>query len=138
MIERHERKARILVLEDNPADVDLLRRALGAAEVDCELTVIDDGAEALTLVREAGEAALLALVIIDLNLPKHSGIEILKEMRANQRFSHLPVIVLSSSVTGREKDKMDRFHVERFVTKPLDLDEFLGIGLIVKELLADR
>jgi CheY-like chemotaxis protein len=131
-------KTHILVVEDNPGDVDLLRRALQAAQLECELTVIEDGAEALALARETGKYANTAppdLAILDWNLPKHGGNEILAALRANPNFAELPVLILSSSSSPRERAQMETCRIGRFVAKPLDLDEFLRIGLIVKEML---
>ena len=131
------RKTRILVVEDNPADVDLLQLALTEAGLDCELTVIDDGADALAFVRcNDGLADLPVLAILDLNLPKHSGIEVLEEMRAHRGFADLPVIILSSSASPLDREKSARFGVRRYIVKPPDLEEFLRIGGQVKELLA--
>ena len=133
-------KHNIVLVEDSPADVYLLQRALRTAELDCELTVIDDGAEALALVRQSGKDTTSTppdLAIIDLNLPKHGGLEILEEMHANPSFNEVPVLILSSSCSPRERAKMKKFRTGRFVAKPPDLEEFLKIGLIVKELLAE-
>lgn len=132
-------RAHILIIEDNPADVELVRLALQSAGVDCELIVIDDGAEALAFVHQVGKYSTTPspdLAIIDLNLPKHGGFEILEEMHAG-RFSELPILVLSSSSLLREHDTLAKFRVARFVTKPPDLEEFLRIGTIVKELLVE-
>jgi CheY-like chemotaxis protein len=134
-------RMQIVVVEDNPADVDLLRHALHSAGLDCELTVMDDGAEALALVRRSGKYAAASppdLAIIDLNLPKHSGLEILEEMNVAPGFAELPVVVLSSSSSRRDRANIEKFPGRRFLTKPADLDEFLKIGLIVKELLNAR
>lgn len=136
--ETGERKTRILVIEDNPSDVDLLRRALRNEQLDFELTVIEDGADALEFVKSAATATPLPdLAIIDLNLPKHDGIEILTEMRANRLFADLPVMVISSSSSPRDRARLEQFHIRRFVTKPPELDEYLKIGSTVKELLFD-
>ncbi len=84
------RQHHLLVIEDNPADVVLLRRALAGAGLDYQLTVINDGAEALALFRP-GRALLAAdLAIVDLNLPKHSGLEVIEQMRANPAFAEMP------------------------------------------------
>ncbi|HEY1240652.1 MAG TPA: response regulator, partial [Bryobacteraceae bacterium] len=93
MNQDNSHKARILVIEDNPADVELLRMALRHAGLDCELTIIDDGADALALVsrQPPASAADLDLAIIDLNLPKHGGEEILEALRANPDLTDLPV-----------------------------------------------
>jgi CheY-like chemotaxis protein len=131
------RKPRILVVEDNPADVDLLQLALTEAGLDCELTVIDDGADALAFVRQNRELAdLPVLAILDLNLPKHSGMEVLEEMRTNRGFAELPVIILSSSSSPLDRARSAQFGVRQYIVKPPDLEEFLRIGGQVKELLA--
>jgi DNA-binding response OmpR family regulator len=72
-----------------------------------------------------------------LNVPKYDGVEILEAMRANPAFAEVRVAVLSSSSSPRERANIEKFHVSRYITKPLDLDEFLAIGLILKELLLD-
>ena len=136
-----EGKTRLLVIEDNPADVDLLRRALAAAALDCQLTVIDDGADALSLFR-LGSATSWAspapdLAIVDLNLPKHSGLEIIEQMRANPKFAEVPVVVLSSSSSPRDRAKMEGFRVRRYIVKPADLEEFMRIGWQIRELLLE-
>jgi two-component system, chemotaxis family, response regulator Rcp1 len=133
-------QVRILLVEDNPGDVELLRLALMKAGLDCDLTVLDDGAEALELVRQQGkyaDAPAPDLAVLDLNVPKYDGIEILEAMRANPAFAHVRVAVLSSSSSPRERANIEKFHVSRYITKPLDLDEFLKIGVILKELLVD-
>jgi two-component system, chemotaxis family, response regulator Rcp1 len=133
-----DRRARILLVEDNPADVDLLRRALAHAGLDCELTVIDDGADALALVRQGGESAGgLDLAILDLNLPKHSGMEVLAEIRSSRVFANLPVIVLSSSSSLPDRARSEGFGVRKYIVKPPDLEEFYKIGHDVKELLVE-
>jgi two-component system response regulator len=133
-------KGRILLVEDNPGDVELLRLALKKAGLDCELTVLDDGADALALVRQQGkyaDAPVPHLAVLDLNVPKYDGIEILAAMRANPAYAAVRVAVLSSSSSPRERANIEKFQVSRFITKPLDLDEFLRIGVVLKELLGD-
>ena len=138
--ERGDRKVQILLVEDNPADVDLLRRALRSAQLNFELTVIEDGADALAFVRqkekEAGTPAP-DLVVLDMNLPKNSGLEILEAMRASRVFADVPVAILTSSSSPRERTKMEGLRVGRYITKPPDLEEYLRIGLIIKTLLVE-
>ena len=137
-VELHGGKPRVLLAEDNPGDVDLLRLAFSNAALDCELTVLDDGGEALAFVRQDGKYAgvpIPDLAILDLNVPKNDGLEILAAMRANPKFAELPVAVLSSSSSPRERAAMEQFNIRRFITKPSDLEEFMRIGSIVKELL---
>ena len=133
------RKSHILLVEDNPADVGLLRLALKGAQVDCELTVLEDGAEALAFIRHHRnpDASVPDLAVLDLNLPKNGGLEVLEAIRANPAFSAVAVAILSSSSSPRERARIEEFGVDRFITKPLDLDGFLGIGSILKTLLAE-
>jgi two-component system response regulator len=132
------RKFRILLVEDNPGDIDLLRLAFKKAELNCELTVLDDGGEALAFANGEGaysDAPVPDLAILDLNVPKNDGMEILEAIRANPKFVELPVAVLSSSSSPRDRANMERFQIRQFITKPSDLDQFLAIGNIVKDLL---
>jgi two-component system, chemotaxis family, response regulator Rcp1 len=132
-------KVRILLIEDNPTDVELFRRALVTAGLVCDLTVLEDGAEALALLRRSdSEAALPDLVVLDLNLPKHDGVEVLQAMRATTRYTAVPVAILSSSSSPRERARIEPFQVSRYITKPPDLDQFMKIGFTVKELVAGK
>ncbi len=133
-------RLRVLVVEDNPADVELLRYALSSADIHCDLTVIDNGSEALAFFQRRGpysEAPAPDLAILDLNLPRYDGIEILEAMRANRAFAEVPVAVLSSSSSPRDRAKIEAFHIGRYITKPPNLDEYLRIGQIVKQLLEE-
>jgi len=128
----------IFVVEDNPGDVQLLQMALKAANLECELTVVSDGGEAIEFVQRHGQFANAPtphLAVLDLNLPKNDGLEILEAMRANEIFAKVPVAVLSSSSSPRELATLERFHVDRFIVKPPDLDQYLQIGAVIKELL---
>jgi two-component system response regulator len=131
------RKAHIVVIEDNPGDVDLLRMALDAAGVDCKLTVIEDGGDAIAALTEGDAAAVPDLVVLDLNIPKSDGIEILEALRASPRSANVRVAVLSSSSSPRERAKIKTFGVASHIIKPSDLDEYLKIGLILKSLLSE-
>lgn len=131
-------KSRILLVEDNAGDVELFRLALKKASLDCDLTVLDDGADALAMVRQQDRFAEVQppdLVVLDLNVPKYDGLEILQAMRSNPAFAKVPVAVLSSSSSPRERSRIEQFEISRYITKPLDLDEFLGIGVILREIL---
>lgn len=126
---------RILVVEDNPMDVELLRWALDTASVSCELTVIKDGGDAIEFAHQKGRYAAARtpdLAILDLNLPRNDGIEVLQAMRSNPLFARVPVLILSTSLTPRERAKTQVFGVGRYMTKPSDLDEYMKLGEIVK------
>ncbi len=131
-------KTRILVVEDNPGDVALLRWALQAANVDFELTVIEDGGEALMLAQQRGKyagATAPDLAILDLNLPRNDGIEVLQAMRASRRFADVRVAILSSSTSPRDRERLDECGIDCYIAKPADLDEFRQVGRAVRDLI---
>ena len=132
-------KPRILVVEDNPGDIQLLRLALKNAHLDCHLTVLEDGAEAWAFVRQQGKYADTEapdLLVLDLNVPKYDGVEILEAMRANPAFDQVRVAVLSSSASQREREKLEQYRISRYITKPIDLEEFMQIGMSLKQILS--
>jgi two-component system, chemotaxis family, response regulator Rcp1 len=131
-----EHRTRIVVIEDNPADVELLRLALAEADFNCELNVIEDGAEALSFFREEalGSGAWRPdMVVLDLNLPKYDGLEILEAVRANGNFSDLPIAVLSSSSSPRERARLEAFGGVLHLAKPADLEKYLAIGPTLRD-----
>lgn len=131
----------IFVVEDNPGDIHLLRVALEQAEVDCILTIASDGREALDFVHQRGTfegRSVPDLAVLDLNLPKTDGLEILEAMRANELFSAVPVAVLSSSSSPRERARVERFQVRLLIVKPPDLELYLAIGRTLKQLLLEH
>jgi len=129
---------RILLIEDSDADVGLMRYALDAEHFPYELSTLTDGAEALTFIRREGAHAdakrPLRLIVMDLHLPKHDGLEILQEIRSSAEFANLPVAILSSSVSPEEKKRVAAFSGTCFITKPTDLKEFLKVGKRIKQL----
>jgi two-component system, chemotaxis family, response regulator Rcp1 len=136
-----DRPVRILLVEDNAGDVYLFRKALENATLNFELNVIEDGAEALAFARQEGKYAgspVPDLALLDLNLPKNRGVEVLKAMRHNSHFSKVPVVITSTSATPRERAESEQLGVERYIVKPPDLEDFLQIGTLVKEILLSR
>jgi chemotaxis family two-component system response regulator Rcp1 len=133
-----DKVSRILLVEDNEADVYLFRKALENADLQFELTVMRDGAEALAFVRREGKysaSKVPNLVLLDLNLPKDGGIQVLRAIREREAFSNVPVAIVSSSASPQDRHETDELGVDRYVTKPPNLEEFLKIGQISKELL---
>lgn len=132
------RPARILVIEDNGSDVFLLERALKKQALRFELIHLLDGGEALAFVRQQGayaEAPVPDLILMDLNLPKCSGEDILREIRAAEHLAGVLVCAWSSSQTRRDRSLLSDLGVARFVAKPAGLDQFMLIGLVIKELI---
>jgi len=132
---------RILLVEDNAGDIYLFRKALESAELNFELIVIEDGAEALAFARQEGKYAgspVPDLALLDLNLPKNEGIEVLRAMRHSSHLSKVPVVITSASASSHERAETERLGVERYVMKPPDLEDFLQIGTVVKAILLSR
>lgn len=127
----------IAVVEDNPADVDLLRYALTGASIDADIQVLGDGDEAFKFLDqvEAGVAACPQLFVVDLNLPKKSGRLVLQRIRQSAVCHEVPIVVLSSSTADQDKEDSLRQGANRYITKPLDLDEYLLVGQILSPFL---
>jgi CheY-like chemotaxis protein len=122
----------IFLAEDNPADVYLLREAL-AAECAGEIDVVvaQDGEEALDFVQGRGAfhaAGRPDLIILDLNLPKSDGNDVLKAIRETASLSAVPVVILTSSDSPRDRAAAERLGANHYITKPSDLDDFLALG----------
>ena len=131
--------ARILVIEDNSSDVFLLDRALKKQQLRFELVHIGSGVEALAFVRRQGvyaDSTIPDLILVDLNLSKYSGEDILRAIRTASHLSGVPVCVWSSSQSRRDEALLREAGVSRFITKPAGLDQFLDIGIVIKDLLA--
>ena len=131
--------ARILVIEDNSADVFLLERALKKQDLRFELIHLADGGEALAFIRREGayaDAAIPNLILVDLNLSKCDGEDILREIRSTKHLAGVPVCVWSSSQSRRDQALLKELGVARFITKPSGLDQFMEIGKILTDLLA--
>jgi two-component system, response regulator len=120
----------ILLVEDNPSDVKLTKRALEQNQITNELVVAEDGREALDYLFGAGQYAgknvrdLPAVVLLDLKLPRVEGLEVLKEIRANERTRVLPVVILTSS--SQEEDLMASYKLgaNSYIRKPVDFRQF--------------
>jgi DNA-binding response OmpR family regulator len=133
------RAARILVIEDNGSDVFLLDRALKKQDLRFELVHLLNGGDALAFIRRQGayaDAAIPNLILVDLNLSKYTGEDILREIRSAGHLAGVPVCVWSSSRSRRDEALLKDLGVSQFITKPSGLDQFMEIGKIIKDLLA--
>jgi CheY-like chemotaxis protein len=131
--------ARVLVIDDNSSDVFLLQRALHQQDFLFELTHLADGGEALAFIRREGaygDAPTPDLILVDLNLSKYDGEDILREIRGAKHLAGILVCAWSSSQSGRDRARLMDLGVVQFVTKPAGLDQFLEIGKLIKDLLA--
>jgi two-component system, chemotaxis family, response regulator Rcp1 len=131
--------SRVLVIEDNSSDVFLLERALSQQDLKFELIHLADGGEALSFIRRDGayaNAPIPQLILVDLNLSRYSGEDVLREIRDAKHLAGVPVCAWSSSQSQRDRARLMGLGVARFVTKPSGLDQFMEIGKLIKDLLA--
>lgn len=127
----------IVLVEDNPGDVHLLRLALRQAGVVCDLRVLEDGEKGMALARREGTDAgrVPDLIVLDLNLPKHDGLEVLAALHAAPALRSVPVIVFSSSTSPGDRARVAELGAAGFLTKPPDLDAFMAVGDVLRSML---
>jgi chemotaxis family two-component system response regulator Rcp1 len=131
-------RLRILVVEDNQADIFLIRQAIAAAEIVADFHVLSDGKKAIGFVDavDADDGAPCPdVVLLDLNLPKKSGDEVLRHLRQSRRCSNARVLIITSSGSPKDRELADGLGATGYFCKPSDYDEFMKLGVIVKELL---
>jgi CheY-like chemotaxis protein len=125
----------ILLVEDNPDDIEITRRALEKGRVMNELIVARDGQEALDILFGArnGETRFPGLILLDLNLPKVDGREVLEKVKADSKLKRIPVVVLT--VSTREEDIVRSYDlgVNTFITKPVRFQDFIKVVTTIKE-----
>ncbi|MFC1584613.1 response regulator [Fibrobacterota bacterium] len=119
---------KILLIEDNPGDIRLTREALTEAEFPNSLMVLDDGEKALDYLNKTGEYASMDtpdLILLDLNLPKKSGHEILSAVKADSELKKIPVVILTGS--SREKDILESYnsYANCYIVKPTNIEQFI-------------
>ncbi len=120
----------ILLVEDNPGDARLTLEAFKEAKLINNLTVVGDGVEALAYLRQQGPYANSVppdLILLDLNLPKKDGREVLAEIKADERLMKTPVVVLTTSAAEEDIARAYSQHANCYITKPVDLDQFLRV-----------
>lgn len=124
----------VLLIEDNPGDAELTRQSLAASKLAIELTVLDDGEKALEYLRKAPpyrKAERPDLLLLDLNLPKLSGSEVLRAIKSDKNLKSLPVIVLTSSEEETEISRCYDEGANCYIVKPVDFNSFMNVvGLI--------
>jgi two-component system, chemotaxis family, response regulator Rcp1 len=126
----------ILLVEDSPADVRLTKEALKEEKLYIRLNVVNDGVEAMAYLRREGSYATAArpdLILLDLNLPKKDGREVLKEIKSDEKLKIIPVVVLTISKAEEDVAKSYNLHANCFITKPLDLDQFSKVVKTIQD-----
>ncbi len=121
------RPIEILLVEDNPVDVCLTEETLKDSSLATNLSVVGDGVEALAFLHREGRYARASrpdLILLDLNLPKKDGREVLAEIKVDPRLKCIPVVVLTTSGADEDVFNMYELHANCYITKPVDLDQF--------------
>lgn len=124
------RAAEILLVEDNPGDVRLAKEGLKESKVTNNLHVVEDGEEAIAFLRKEGEysnAVTPDLILLDRNLPKKDGREVLAEIKTDEQLRRFPIVILTTSKAEEDVIKTYNLHANCYVTKPVDLDQFVKI-----------
>ena len=119
----------LLLVEDNPGDVRLTKEALREGKVRVNLSVASDGVEAVEFLHRRGkyhDAPVPELILLDLNLPKKSGREVLSEIKADPVLRRIPVVVMTTSTSDQDVDRAYSLNANCYVAKPIQLDEFLA------------
>jgi CheY-like chemotaxis protein len=120
----------ILLVEDNPGDADLAREALRVSKVANALHVVGDGVQAMEFLRRQGRfvtASRPDLVLLDLNLPRKDGREVLFEMKSDDDLKRIPVVILTTSQDEADVFNSYNLHANCYITKPIDLNQFLKV-----------
>jgi CheY-like chemotaxis protein len=120
----------ILLVEDSPGDIRLTQEVLRGARIANELHVVEDGEDAMRFLRREGDHADAPrpdLILLDLNLPRKDGREVLAELKADADLHTIPVIVLTTSAEERDILRSYELSANSYITKPIDLDEFITV-----------
>ena len=126
----------ILLVEDNPGDVRLTEEAFKEGKLMNRLNVVNDGVEALAYLRRSGRHAKATrpdIILLDLNLPKKDGREVLKEIKEDGELKRIPVVVLTTSKAEQDVLRVYDLHANCYITKPVVLEEFLDVVKSIEE-----
>ena len=126
----NKRPVEILLVEDNPADVRLTREGIKEAKIVNNLNVVGDGEEALEYLQRQGRYSNSIkpdLILLDLNLPKKDGREVLAEIKADDKLKNIPVVVLTTSEAEQDILRSYDLHANCYVCKPIDLEQFINV-----------
>jgi CheY-like chemotaxis protein len=130
LTDRPRKKLGVLLVEDDPGDVMIAEEALKASRLKSRLTVVPDGVEALKYLRREngyGDAERPDLILLDLNLPRKTGHEVLAEVKADPTLRKIPIVVLTTSGAAEDVVRSYDLHANVFVTKPVDFDHFTAV-----------
>ncbi len=129
-MENLNRPIEILLIEDNPGDVRLTQECLRKSKIANRLSIVEDGVEATQFLQQEGKFAQSPrpdIILLDLNLPRKDGREILAEIKADQKLKHIPVLILTSSDAEADIHRAYELHANCYITKPIIFEDFIRI-----------
>lgn len=135
-VEQAGRPIEILLVEDNPGDVRLTQELLGDGKIANNLSVVWDGVEAIEFLQQQGQftyAPRPDLILLDLNLPRKDGREVLAEIKFSEQWRRIPVVVLTTSQAEDDISKAYEFYANCYISKPIDLDRFIQVIRSIEE-----
>ena len=131
-----KRPIEILLVEDNPGDVMLTREAFEEGKISNNLNHVADGEEALAYLRKQGPYThhpTPDLVLLDLNIPRKSGLEVLEEVKRDENLRNIPIVVLTTSEAEADILRSYHSHANAYITKPVDLEQFIKVVRTLEE-----
>lgn len=126
----------VLLVEDDPGDVELIKEGLNGAKIFINLHVVDDGVKAIKYLKREGpygNASRPDLIILDLNLPKKDGKDVILEVRNDERLKSIPIVVFTTSASEEDFSRCYELGANCCITKPIGLDEFMKIVKSIKD-----
>ncbi|MBL1177379.1 response regulator [Pantanalinema sp. GBBB05] len=126
----------ILLVEDSPSDADLLLEVMEEAMLPTHLYVVEDGVEALAFLRRQGQYADMPrpdLILLDLNLPRKDGREVLAEVKTDRDLGTIPIVVLTTSAASEDIRRAYELHANCYITKPTGLDDFVQMVKVLEQ-----
>lgn len=136
MIETNTKVFDLLVVEDNPGDARLTREVLNNNGISSNLYIVNDGVEAMEFLRNKGKFVKSPkpdLIIMDLNLPRKDGREVLAEIKVDEDLKHIPIVIMTISQAEDDILKSYKLHANCFITKPIDLNHFIKVIKSIEE-----
>ena len=124
------KRIHILLVEDNDGDILITQEAMEAAKIRIHLSVVNDGKEAIDFIYKKGkysEVELPDLILLDVNLPKKNGHEVLKFIKETEAYKHIPVIMLTTSSSQKDINLSYNNHANCYITKPVDVNDYLSV-----------
>jgi CheY-like chemotaxis protein len=139
--ERQQSKIFALLVEDNRADVLIIEEAILLYDLPLQLHVVEDGDQAFQFIDRADhdpEAPCPQVLLLDLNLPKRSGKEVIQRVRQSARCKGVPILVISSSNSPKDRNEVVQLGAQHYFCKPVNYDEFLKVGAILQRMLSEQ